>query len=85
MRRAVYKASFECLRKMITAHGDPVCAVRLSAAVCGELGASHHIGLPSAINPLRSLRNLIAWAESLSTYDESKPARSIGHRRAALA
>lgn len=33
-------------------------------------------GLPSAINPLRSLRNLVAWAESLSTYarDPERPA-----------
>jgi glutamate-ammonia-ligase adenylyltransferase len=49
------------VNKLLAAHGEQDSDLRVKAAIAAAL--------PVAIEPLRSLRNLMAWADSLATYE----------------
>ncbi|HJQ69271.1 MAG TPA: hypothetical protein VKA70_09875 [Blastocatellia bacterium] len=52
------------VNRLLAAHGEQDSGARVKAAIAAAL--------PAAIEPLRSLRNLMAWADSLATYPETR-------------
>jgi glutamate-ammonia-ligase adenylyltransferase len=51
------------VNKLLAAHGEQDSDTRVKAAIAAAL--------PVALEPLRSLRNLMAWADSLATYESA--------------